>query len=75
MIAAYNEFRDEVIRKYHADYGCGQSMPIQEIQHEFDMTIGKSGYDELCRVDRLCESCGEPHDAVKRACEQMDMLI
>ena len=72
---AYDDFRQEVIQKYHADYGCGQDMSLEEIGHEFDLTIGKSGYDDMVRVEKIYDKRGEAFDPVKSATEKMDALI
>ena len=75
MISKYDDFKKEVVAKYQKDYGCGQDMSVEEIQREFDMIIGKHGYDEICRVCELCKKRGEPYDPVESACDQMDSLI
>ena len=49
----FDQFRDETIKKYHSDYGCGRKMSAEEIGHEFDMIIGQSGYDNFVRVEKL----------------------
>lgn len=75
VMKAYEDFKDEVVRKYKADYGCGQKMSDEEIAHEFDLIIGHGGYAELERVEKLLQKRNQPFDPVKRACDQMDMVI
>ena len=72
---AYDDFRNEVVKTYKEKYGCGAKMSVDEIAKEFDLTIGKFGYAELERVEKLHKERNETFDPVKDACDDMDMVI
>lgn len=73
---AFDSFKEKVVRKYQSEYACGKRMSTDEISYEFDMTIGKRGYNEFVRVEELCKKQGKPFpDPVESACDEMDMLI
>ena len=64
-----------MVHKYQDEFGCGRNMSLEELRREFDLAIGRSGYEDLCRVEKLCQSRGELFDPVEKACSSVDMLL